>query len=391
MNHLKKIFYLLKSKKIWKLPEQKEILILDEEGSKKIEGCLLGHSNYNILFDKYKKINILILLFGIFYFWKYGKYFYEVSFIKFAKPKIAITFLDTSYYYGNILKFIPTCKLMLIQNGRIGSYRIDLLKNLKNKIDYYAVNGELQINFFNKSIGKNLLSGVRAEKKSSLEKAFILTQPDVVINCIGIIKQLDDLSDPLQIIEINAFLPHQLAKLCKLIGSRLIHISTDCVFDGEKGDYKESDSFNAKDLYGISKYLGEVSYSHTVTLRTSIIGHELQSKHSLVDWFLSQEENCKGYARAIFSGLPTFALAEIIRDVVIPHIELSGVYHVGSKSINKYDLLKLIAQVYGKSIQIIPDDNLVINRSLNTDKFLTATDCVIPEWPELIQKMYDYK
>ena len=158
MNHLKKIFYLLKSKKIWKLPEQKEILILDEEGSKKIEGCLLGHSNYNILFDKYKKINILILLFGIFYFWKYGKYFYEVSFIKFAKPKIAITFLDTSYYYGNILKFIPTCKLMLIQNGRIGSYRIDLLKNLKNKIDYYAVNGELQINFFNKYMKSNFIN-----------------------------------------------------------------------------------------------------------------------------------------------------------------------------------------------------------------------------------------
>jgi len=281
--------------------------------------------------------------------------------------------------------------LVLGANGMLGSALVKVLNKSHNLIVYGTVRNESAINFFNESIGKNIISDIRVENKNSLEKAFSIVQPDVVINCIGIIKQLDDSIDPLQIIQINALLPHCLAKMCELSSARLIHISTDCIFDGAKGSYKESDSFDAKDLYGISKYLGEVSYLNTITLRTSIIGHELQRRRSLLEWFLSQKIECKGYSKAIFSGLPTIVLAEVIRDVVIPHTELSGVYHVGSKSISKYDLLKLIAEVYDNSIQIIPDDSLVIDRSLNTDKFLTATNCVIPEWPKLIQKMYDYK
>lgn len=281
--------------------------------------------------------------------------------------------------------------LVLGANGMLGSTVFRVLNESHNLVVFGTVRDESAKFFFNKNIGSQLLAGIRLDQKNSLEKAFTFAQPDIVINCIGIIKQLDNLIDPLQVIEINAVFPHQLAKFCELSKARLIHISTDCIFDGVKGSYKESDSFNAKELYGISKYLGEVYYKHSITLRTSIIGHELQSKRSLVEWFLSQEIECKGYSRAIFSGLPTVILAQIIRDVIIPHSELSGVYHVGAKPINKYDLLKLIAEVYAKPIQIISDDSLVINRSLNTDKFKTATDYFIPEWPQLIQKMYDYR
>jgi dTDP-4-dehydrorhamnose reductase len=266
-----------------------------------------------------------------------------------------------------------------------------VLSESSNIVTFGTVRDESSKRFFNKSIAKRLLTVINVEQKDSLEQAFSRTRPDVVINCIGIIKQLADVSDPLLVISINALLPHRLAHLCELSNVRLIHISTDCVFDGDKGDYTESDSFDAKDLYGITKYLGEVSYPHAVTLRTSIIGHELQSKHSLVDWFLSQEANCKGYTKAIFSGVPTVVLTLIIRDVVIPHTELSGVYHVAAKSISKYDLLKLIAEVYEKSIQITSDDSLVVDRSLNADKFHAATGYVPPEWPELIQIMHDYK
>ena len=281
--------------------------------------------------------------------------------------------------------------LVLGANGMLGSTVFRVLNESHNLVVFGTVRDESTKFFFNKNIGSQLLAGIRLDQKNSLEKAFTFAQPDIVINCIGIIKQLDNLIDPLQVIEINAVFPHQLAKFCELSKARLIHISTDCIFDGVKGSYKESDSFNAKELYGISKCLGEVYYKHSITLRTSIIGHELQSKRSLVEWFLSQEIECKGYSRAIFSGLPTVILAQIIRDVIIPHSELSGVYHVGAKPINKYDLLKLIAEVYAKPIQIISDDSLVINRSLNTDKFKTATDYFIPEWPQLIQKMYDYR
>ena len=168
-------------------------------------------------------------------------------------------------------------------------------------------------------------------------------------------------------------------------------MSTDCVFAGDKGGYRESDPSDAKDLYGRSKYLGEVSYPHTITLRTSIIGHELQSANGLIEWFLSQQEKCSGYTRAVFSGVPTVVLAKIIRDVVIPRPELHGVYHVAGHPISKYDLLKLVAQVYGKSIDIVPDDQVVIDRTLNSERFQKATGYSVPEWGKMIELMYKYQ
>ena len=225
----------------------------------------------------------------------------------------------------------------------------------------------------------------------SLVQAFIRSRPDLVINCVGLVKQLADAENPLQAIPINALLPHRLARLCELTRARLVHMSTDCVFAGDKGDYRETDPSDATDLYGRSKFLGEVDYPHAITLRTSIIGHELQSAHGLVNWFLSQQERCNGYTRAIFSGLPTVALAQVVRDVVIPRTDLSGVYHVAAQPISKYDLLTLIADVYGNKIEIVPSDMLVIDRSLNAERFRDATGYVVPGWPELIKLMHSYK
>ena len=167
-------------------------------------------------------------------------------------------------------------------------------------------------------------------------------------------------------------------------------MSTDCVFSGEKGSYRESDSPDARDLYGRSKLLGEVAYPHTVTLRTSIIGHELQSAHGLVEWFLSQEERCYGFTKAIFSGLPTVVLAQIIRDFVIPNNDLSGLYHVASEPISKFELVKLIASTYGKSINVQPDERVVIDRSLNADRFRSATGFVSSDWMEMIKTMKSF-
>ena len=212
-----------------------------------------------------------------------------------------------------------------------------------------------------------------------------------MINCVGLIKQLADAEDPLQAIPINSLLPHRLSKLCELIGARLVHMSTDCVFAGDKGGYRESDPSDARDLYGRSKFLGEVAYPHTVTVRTSIIGHELQSAHGLVEWFLLQKGQCKGFTRTIFSGLPTVVLAQIIRDVLIPRAGLHGVYHVAAQSISKYDLLRLIAAVYGKSIDVAPDDHLINDRSLNADRFREATGYVAPDWQSLIKLMHSYQ
>lgn len=280
--------------------------------------------------------------------------------------------------------------LVIGATGMLGSAVFKVL----NEHDSWSVFGTVRSanarKFFNSDIAENLIYGVEVEKHDSLIKAFTLVRPDVVINCVGLIKQLDNAENPLEVIPINTLLPHRLAQVCELVGARLIHMSTDCVFSGESGNYLETNMPDAKDLYGRSKFLGEVSYEHTITLRTSIIGHELQSTHGLVEWFLSQKTSCKGYTEAIFSGLPTVVLAHIIKDVVIPRTDLYGVYHVASHPISKYDLLKLIASVYGKKIEIIPDDKLVINRSLNAALFHEATGYVAPGWPELVKTMFSY-
>ena len=235
-----------------------------------------------------------------------------------------------------------------------------------------------------------VICGVDVESFDSLTRLFVDARPDVVINCIGLVKQLAEADDPLAAIPINALLPHRLARLCDVAGARLVHMSTDCVFSGAKGMYVEADMPDAKDLYGRSKYLGEVDYPHAITLRTSIIGHELSGEHSLVGWFLAQQGSFKGFRHAIFSGLPTVELARVIRDHVLPHPELRGLYHVSAEPINKFDLLKLIAKAYDKTTAITPDDTLVIDRSLDSSRFREITGYTPAAWPELVRGMNEF-
>ncbi|RJG02928.1 dTDP-4-dehydrorhamnose reductase family protein [Noviherbaspirillum sedimenti] len=244
--------------------------------------------------------------------------------------------------------------------------------------------------FFSKSLADKIVVGVDVDNQDSLSALFVKVRPDVVINCVGLVKQLAEADDPLAALPINALLPHRLARLCDLAGARLIHMSTDCVFAGTKGMYREQDASDAQDLYGRSKYLGEVDYPHAITLRTSIIGQELSSAHGLVSWFLAQQGPIKGFTRAIFSGLPTVELARVMRDFVVPNPALRGLYHVSAEPINKFDLLELVAQAYGKTITITPDDKLTIDRSLDSSRFREVTGYQPPGWPELVRRMREF-
>jgi len=236
-----------------------------------------------------------------------------------------------------------------------------------------------------------LLHGVYADQPDSLMVAFTQCRPQVVINCVGLVKQLASAEDPMEAIPINSLLPHRLARLCELAQARLVHISTDCVFSGRKGNYSELDFPDAEDLYGRSKLIGEVNYPHAITLRTSIIGHELGGDHSLIGWFLSQQGRVKGYTKAIFSGLPTYELARVVRDVVIPNPDLHGLYHVAAEPISKYDLLHLVNREYGRALPIDADDKVKINRSLNPFRFNEATGYVASAWPDLVAQMCKFR
>ena len=242
--------------------------------------------------------------------------------------------------------------------------------------------------FFTTDQQDKLVAGVDVEKHDALVRMFASVRPDVVVNCIGLTKHHKEAEDPQLALPLNAFLPHRMADLCAVAEARLIHVSTDCVFAGTKGNYTEADAPDAVDVYGKSKHLGEVDYPHAITLRTSTIGHELQSAYGLLEWFLSQQGSCKGFNRAIFSGLPNTEFARVVRDVVILRPDLHGLYHVGADPIGKYELLKLIARVYGKQIDIVRDDEFVIDRSLNSAHFNQATGYNAAPWPELILQMY---
>jgi dTDP-4-dehydrorhamnose reductase len=235
-----------------------------------------------------------------------------------------------------------------------------------------------------------IIGGVDVENNDKILEVFNTIRPEIVINCVGIIKQSLYANNIIQNVSINSLLPHRLYNCCRLIGARFIHFSTDCVFSGTKGMYIEDDIPNASDLYGRTKYIGEVKYENSITLRTSIIGHEIYSNRSLLSWFLSQEGEVLGYRKAIFSGLPVNEIAYIIKNIIFQYHNLSGLYHLSAEPINKFQLLNIIAEVYKKNILIKPDDNLVIDRSLDSTLFNSCTGYVAPKWPDLINQMYEF-
>lgn len=279
---------------------------------------------------------------------------------------------------------------MLGSNGLIGS---NILKVL-SRDPSLEVFGTINVNYHHQlrqEFSTRIFKGVNVLDSSKLLEVFQLISPDVVINCVGLTKHRLDAYRISDVIALNALLPHRLAEISKIFGSRLIHFSTDCVFLGDRGHYSEVDRPDAVDLYGRSKALGEVLYGDALTIRVSTIGHELGSNHGLLDWFLSQKLRCKGFRQAVFSGLPTVIIGGILRDYILRDKTMIGLYNIAAKPINKYDLLKLIAKEYGKKIDIEIDDELKIDRSLNSSKFNHATGFCCPEWPILIKEMHLFR
>ncbi|OEE39767.1 dTDP-4-dehydrorhamnose reductase family protein [Vibrio anguillarum] len=234
---------------------------------------------------------------------------------------------------------------------------------------------------------ENIFTSVDVDDFSTIEHVVESLKPQLVLNCVGLIKQNDIAKNHVAAISINALLPHKLAALCDTVSAKLIHFSTDCVFTGKQGMYTEESAPDSFDLYGLSKKLGEVEYGNHLTLRTSIIGHELSSNLSLIDWFLSQEGQVRGFSKAIFSGLPTCYIAKMLSEKIF-NSDVKGLYHLSVDPIDKYTLLKLVSNSYKKNILINPDDTLHIDRSLDSTKLRTEIDFTPPHWEELVDYMH---
>ena len=228
-----------------------------------------------------------------------------------------------------------------------------------------------------------IVGGVRAEDTAGVGRALDQTGPDVVVNCIGVVKQRRDAS-PAEMIRTNALFPHQLAEACGERGIRLIHLSTDCVFSGHRGGYTEDDIPDAEDLYGRSKALGEPRGAGVLTLRTSMIGRELQGSNGLLEWLLSQRGEVRGFTAASFTGPTAPVLADATADLIEFHPELEGTWHLGAEPISKYDLLIMLRDAYRLDLDVIPDDSVKVDRTLDSSRFRAATGWAPPSWPEMV-------
>ena len=282
--------------------------------------------------------------------------------------------------------------LILGASGLLGNTLIKYFFRKSNYQTFGTVRDNLQVRFFDKKYHKNFRILNDILNFTELENIIDKFRPNVVINCIGLNNKINknDFYTIEKYILINSLLPHKLQSICSRVGIRLIQLSSDCVFSGIKGNYSEKDLPDPLDIYGKSKLMGELESENCLTIRKSVIGHELIKKEGLLDWFLSRNDKVEGYQKAIFSGLTVLELARIIDIFILPRTELNGILHIAGFPISKYDLLNIISSEYKKSIELIPNHSLKVNRSLDSTYFNRLTGYQIQPWPLLIKSMHEF-
>jgi len=234
----------------------------------------------------------------------------------------------------------------------------------------------------------NSYAGIDVRSTVRLIEVLSDFRPQAVVNAVGIVKQRATAKESIPSLEINALLPHRLALACRMLGARLVHMSTDCVFAGNRGTYTEDDISDAINLYGRSKYLGEVGDEGCISLRTSIVGLELARKKSLIEWYLAQRGTIRGFNRAIYSGLCTAEMARVIERVLMHHPDLSGVWQVASTPISKYELLTRLTQKLGRTDLLIEcDETFICDRSLDGSRFNRRTGYSAPSWDAMLDEL----
>ncbi len=282
--------------------------------------------------------------------------------------------------------------VILGSNGLLGN---TISKYFFERADYQTIavlRNYSKLKLFNQKYHKNFLIIENILDYNETKKKLQRLRPNILINCLGITnkEKIENSRQIENIININSLLPHRLQRICAEMGTRLIHLSTDCIFSGSRGLYSENDIPDPTDIYGRSKLLGELDLDNTLTIRKSVIGHELVSRKGLLEWFLNQNSSIQGYKNVIFSGLTVLELAKLIDKYIFPRTDLKGILNISGESISKFDLLKIISDIYNKSIEIIPNQSIKINRTLNSSQFNKLTGYRPNSWPVLIKSMYEF-
>lgn len=296
-------------------------------------------------------------------------------------------------FLNHSLEFTIMRTLIVGGNGMLGhtllgvlGRHFDIRATLRNSRDSYPHNGT----FSEANTIEGILLGPTDNLKS-LTSQIISWEPQIIINAAGVVKQRPEAENAIESISVNSLLPHQLAKAANLIKAKLIHFSTDCVFAGTKGMYREKDLPDGTDLYGRSKLLGEVTGARCLTLRTSLVGRELAREgRSLFEWFLAQKKSARGYTNAIFSGFTTLEIARIVLKLITEHPDAEGLWHLASEPISKYNLLMLVKKRLSSPIDIIRDDSIQIDRSLDGSRFQKTFKYNPPDWPTMVDDYFTF-
>ena len=282
--------------------------------------------------------------------------------------------------------------LILGSNGLLGNTLTKYFFEKNNYETFGFLRDSSKLKFFKSEHNSRLIIIQDILNINDLRRKIKELMPDVIINCIGQTNKIkgQNLNNIENYINLNSLFPFRLKEICSEIKSRLIHFSSDCVFSGTNGFYSEKDNPDPTDIYGKSKLLGELDNENIITIRKSVIGHELDSKKGLLEWFLNHEGIVEGYKEAIFSGLTVLELARIIDMYILPNKDIKGIIHLSGDPISKYDLLKIIANQYNKIINIEPNEDIKIDRSLNSDHFKNLTGYKSEPWPLLVKSMEQF-
>lgn len=238
-----------------------------------------------------------------------------------------------------------------------------------------------------------IIEGIDVLKFEKLTEILQVIDPDVLLNCVGITKRKITQNNTLEVIETNAVFPHKLAYWAKNNNKRVIHFSTDCVFNGKEGDYSEESLTTAEDLYGRTKALGEIRYDHTLTIRSSFIGQELFDRTELLDWVLAQDgKQIKGFKNALYSGVSINFMAKTVNDIIINHTKLNSLYQLAPDvPISKYDLICSVKKAFGLDIDVTLETDYVHRPTLNAAKLKNEIGIKVPSWEEMMEELANNK
>jgi len=274
--------------------------------------------------------------------------------------------------------------------GATGLLGHRVIESLQQRFDVVGTTQRTQIleSRFPQRVATGLQCGIRAQQFSAVQRLIRDVQPVAVVNCIGIVKSQTVSVSPEELRTVNSEFPWRLAELCHGTHSRLIQVSTDCVFSGERGNYSELDIPDPVDAYGVSKLAGEPNLPGCLVLRTSFVGREYFSTRGLVEWLCSQRNNTvPGFRQAKFSGVTTAVLARLIGMLIDRHGDLTGTWHVAGEPVDKYTLLTQLSNALDLHVDVIPDDSLVCDRTLNGNAFAEVTGFLAPSWSEMVTEL----